>query len=60
MKIFRSDALIRDGDSLLIFYRPETREEEEHTHDFIEIVYIRSAVPSNMSMPRPMLSAGET
>lgn len=42
MKIFRSDALIRDGDSLLIFYRPETREEEEHTHDFIEIVYIRS------------------
>lgn len=42
MKIYRSEALIRDGNSLHIFYMPEMQEAEEHTHDFIEIVYVRS------------------
>lgn len=42
MKIYRSDRLIEKGSSLHIFTRTASDPMPVHTHDFIEIVYVRS------------------
>ena len=42
MIIYRAEKWIKKGESLHIFSMPTDRIMEEHTHDFIEIVYVRS------------------
>lgn len=42
MKIYRSDALIGSEKTIHIFTRSRDVENETHTHDFIEIIYVRS------------------
>lgn len=42
MRVYRSQQLIGNEKTLHIFGQHETREMEAHTHDFIEIVYVRS------------------
>ena len=42
MIVYRADKLIKKGESFHIFSMPTDRIMEEHTHDFIEIVYVRS------------------
>lgn len=42
MKIYRSERLIEKGSSLHIFTHTGNAPMAEHTHDFIEIVYVRS------------------
>lgn len=42
MRIYHADKLIKRGESLHIFSQPADRAMEEHTHDFIEIVYVNS------------------
>ena len=42
MKIYRSDRLIEKGSSLHIFSYTADEPMAEHTHDFIEIVYVRA------------------
>lgn len=42
MKVYRSDRLIGNEKTIHIFTKPEDTEMEAHTHDFIEIIYIRS------------------
>lgn len=41
MKVYRSERLIEKGSSLHIFTRTGNDPMPEHTHDFIEIVYVR-------------------
>lgn len=42
MIVYRADKLIKKGESFHIFSMPSDRIMETHTHDFIEIVYVRS------------------
>ena len=42
MLTYRADKLIKRGETLHIFSQPADRAMEEHTHDFIEIVYVNS------------------
>lgn len=42
MIVYRAEKWIKKGESLHIFSMPTDRIMEEHTHDFIEIVYVRS------------------
>ena len=42
MLTYRADKLIKNGETLHIFSRPTDETMDEHTHDFIEIVYVRS------------------
>lgn len=42
MKVYRSDALIGSEKTIHIFSRDSDVENETHTHDFIEIIYVRA------------------
>jgi AraC-like DNA-binding protein/mannose-6-phosphate isomerase-like protein (cupin superfamily) len=42
MLTYRADELIKKGESFHIFFKPTDQTMEEHTHDFIEIVYVSS------------------
>ena len=42
MLTYRADELIKKGESFHMFSRPTDQNMEEHTHDFIEIVYVSS------------------
>lgn len=42
MLTYQTAKLIADGSTIHIFAKDESRIMEEHTHDFIEIVYVRS------------------
>ena len=42
MKVYKNDAFFDHGESIHIFHTASARLEPLHTHEFIEIVYVRS------------------